>query len=224
MYSFVKNKSLIKNIESFGSTLIKDLIKRINKQKYIRVQKELFGSGSEELIVQNDKGVIIIDYNLIVYAFFEGNSLYDCKKIREFVKKNFDESLTQFGCEISKDHSLSLAAENLTIDDYKDTPFIINLNIVFEFGPEYWIQLAHFKKSDAKKERWFWYNVPNTNSLMKRVEECKECDLWKDVQNIYLEKMNDFSKIFNRNADWFYCYAAAITEVENKNSDYDGED
>ncbi|VEU61304.1 Uncharacterised protein (plasmid) [Mycoplasmopsis fermentans] len=127
MYSFVKNKSLIKNIESFGSTLIKDLIKRINKQKYIRVQKELFGSGSEELIVQNDKGVIIIDYNLIVYAFFEGNSLYDCKKIREFVKKNFDESLTQLGCEISKDHSLSLTAENLTIDDYKDTPFIINL-------------------------------------------------------------------------------------------------
>ncbi|WP_258408839.1 hypothetical protein [Mycoplasmopsis fermentans] len=39
MYSFVKNKSLIKNIESFGSTLIKDLIKRINKQKYLEFKK-----------------------------------------------------------------------------------------------------------------------------------------------------------------------------------------
>ena len=103
MYKFVKDKDFLHSMRSVCSDIVNQLVQIINNQDFLTVKAHLIGSGAKNLITQNENEPIDLDYNLVVI-----NSewdIYDCKKIKEYIKEKFNyvlENNDEHDCNDSK--------------------------------------------------------------------------------------------------------------------------
>ena len=94
------------------------------------VKAHLIGSGAKNLITQNGNEPIDLNYNLVVI-----NSewdIYDCKKIKEYIKEKFNYVLENNDEHDCNDSKSCLSTKKMHLEGDNSTKFSIDLAIVFE--------------------------------------------------------------------------------------------
>lgn len=70
MYHYIEDKDFLKRMKSLCSDIINQLVQSINNDSVMTVEAHLVGSGARNLITQNAKEPIDLDYNLRVLEVF----------------------------------------------------------------------------------------------------------------------------------------------------------
>ena len=97
MYKFVKDKDFLHSMRSVCSDIVNQLVQIINNQDFLTVKAHLIGSGAKNLITQNENEPIDLDYNLVIININSSWDINDCKQIKEYVKKKFNDVLRNNG-------------------------------------------------------------------------------------------------------------------------------
>lgn len=210
MYQFVKDKDYLNRVKRIGHEIVNQLCLKINSSKYLHVKKELIGSGAKNLITQNGNGPIDLDFNLNITEC--SGDINDCYKIKEFIRKNFNEILKSWNLEDINDSTSALTTKPIIIDNKTNPYFTIDVAIIKNdrYGSH---RLIHQKTGDTRNDKWIWNLIPNSNNLEEKIEYIKTCNKWSDLRNTYLIKKNHYLKSNDKYHPSFKCYIEAINEV-----------
>lgn len=218
MYDYISNKDneFLSKMRSVCSDLVNQLVQHINADNTLYVEANLVGSGAKHLETQNNDEPVDLDYNLVILDT-NGVDINDCKEIKEYVRKAFNEVLSKNGWGDCKDSTSALTTEKRHFKKGNQTEFSIDLAIIFE-GKNNWYRLIHEKTGFTSLDRYYWNEGPDSKNLVKRVKWIKDRKLWNDVRTVYLDKKNMYLKRNDNNHPSFICYVEAVNEVYYANT------
>ena len=215
MYHYIEDKDFLKRMKSLCSDIINQLVQSINNDSVMTVEAHLVGSGARNLITQNAKEPIDLDYNLCVLEVF-GISFNDGRAIKEHIKKHFNAVLKSNKWSDCQDSTSALSTELREFTKGNKTEFSIDLAIVRErnYG---WERLIHRKTGFVCYDQWYWNEAPNSRGLADKVGTIKEENLWLEVRDLYLDKKNMYlSRGDKENHPSFNVYIETINEIYYK--------
>lgn len=215
MYHFIEDKEFLKNLRSTCSNIVNQLVQRINNDSIMTVEAHLVGSGARKLETQNAKQPIDLDYNLNILETHEID-INDCRKIKEYVRKQFNIILNNNGWEDCQDSTSVLSTKYHHFKNGNQTPFKIDLAIVTEYSRS-WFRLIHQKTGFVNEDRYFWNEAPDSKGLASKVDKIKSYGLWKSVRETYLDKKNMYLKRQDKFHPSFNCYIEAVNQVFSQN-------
>lgn len=199
------------------SNLINELVQYINNEDYLRVEAILIGSEARNLITQNDKESIDLDYNLNITKI-NGN-INDGKKLKEYIRKAFNIVLKRNNWGDCKDSTSALTTEKRRVAKGNDTEFSIDLAITYEDNSGLRHRLIHDKTGTIVLDRWYWNQSPNSKQLKQKARRLKEANLWDDVRETYQKKKNMYLRRNDNDHPSFVCYIEAVNEIYNRDFD-----
>lgn len=214
MYHYVEDKEFLKEMKSLCSKIINQLVQSINNDSVMTVKAELVGSGAKNLITQNGKEAIDLDYNLCIEEVFELN-FNDSMRIKEYIKKHFNTVLNNNGWGDCQDSTSVITTEKRYFTNENKTPFSIDLAIVRKINGN-WERLIHDKTGFVNLDRWYWNIAPNSRGLSDKVYEIKKENLWNEVRDLYLAKKNIYLRRQDYNHPSFIIYLETINEIYDK--------
>lgn len=214
MYHYVEDKEFLKEMKSLCSKIINQLVQSINNDSVMTVKAELVGSGAKNLITQNGKEAIDLDYNLCIEEVFELNFNYSMR-IKEYIKKHFNTVLNNNGWGDCQDSTSVITTEKRYFTNGNKTPFSIDLAIVRKINGN-WERLIHDKTGFVNLDRWYWNIAPNSRGLSDKVYEIKKENLWNEVRDLYLAKKNIYLRRQDYNHPSFIIYLETINEIYDK--------
>lgn len=215
MYKFIEDKDFLHSMRSVCSDIVNQLIVAINNEDFLTVQAHLIGSGAKNLITQNENEDIDLDYNLVIININSSWDINDCKQIKEYVKKKFNDVLKNSGLGACSDSKSCLSTKKLHfIEDYQ-TKFSIDLAIVYEDKYGNWRRLIHKKTGIVFLDEWIWNISRNSKELTNKVKWIKDNNLWSKLRNAYLNKKNMYLKRGDNEHPSFICYIEAVNEIYN---------
>lgn len=214
MYHLVEDKVFIKKMKNVCSGIINELVQLINNEGLLEVEAHLVGSGASNLITQNGKGPVDLDYNLCILDYFEFD-IDDCEEIKEYIRKSFNKILKRKGWGDCRDSKSALTTKQKIIDDTNKTKCSIDLCIV-TVDCDGWYRLIHKKTGYTQRDEWIWNPGKNSKKLIDKVRWLKENDCWEEVRETYVDKKNMYLKRQDYNHSSFNCYIEAVNEVYNK--------
>lgn len=213
MYKFIENKNFLHDMRRFCSDIVNQLVQTINNEGFLTVQAHLIGSGAKNLITQNGNEPIDLDYNLVVI-----NSewdIYDCKKIKEYIKEKFNYVLENNDEHDCNDSKSCLSTKKMHLEGDDSTKFSIDLAIVCEDQDGAWHRLIHKKTGCVDHDEWIWNISRNSKELTNKVKWIKDNNLWSELRNAYLDKKNMYLKRGDNEHPSFICYIEAVNEIYN---------
>ena len=154
MYKFVKDKDFLHSMRSFYSDIVNQLVQTINNEDFLNVQAHLIGSGAKNLITQNENEPIDLDYNLVIININSSWDINDCKQIKEYVKKKFNDVLRNNGLNDCSDSKSCLSTKKMNFKKGNPTKFSIDLAIVYEDQDGTWYRLIHEKTGYSNRDSW----------------------------------------------------------------------
>ena len=90
MYDWVKDRDFLGRMKALCADLVNQLVQAINSDGKMTVKQHLVGSGAKNLITQNAKEPIDLDYNLEIVD--SGSfAINDGRGIKKYVQRMFDE-------------------------------------------------------------------------------------------------------------------------------------
>lgn len=215
MYHYIEDKDFLKRMKSLCSDIINQLVQSINNDSVMTVEAQLVGSGARNLITQNAKEPIDLDYNLCVLEVF-GISLSDGKAIKEHIQKHFNAVLSYNGWNNCQDSTSALSTELRHFTKGNKTEFKIDLAIVWESDYS-WKRLIHSKTGIVDLDQWYWNEAPCSKELVDKVEAIKDENLWLEVIYLYLDKKNMYlCRGDKKNHPSFNVYIETINEIYYK--------
>lgn len=215
MYKFIEDKDFLHSMRSVCSDIVNQLIVAINNEDFLTVQAHLIGSGAKNLITQNENEDIDLDYNLVIININSSWDINDCKQIKEYVKKKFNDVLKNSGLGACSDSKSCLSTKKLHfIEDYQ-TKFSIDLAIVYEDKYGNWRRLIHKKTGIVFLDEWIWNISRNSKELTNKVKWIKDNNLWSKLRNAYLNKKNMYLRRGDNEHPSFICYIEAVNEIYN---------
>ncbi len=215
MYHWIEDKQFLGMMRGLCSGIVNQLVQAINNDGAIFVRQHLVGSGAKNLITQNTNQPIDLDYNLEIVECSEFN-INDCRAIKEYVRKKFDEVLSRAGWNNCQDSTSALTTEIYRFTEGVQTGFSIDLCIVRKGSYGRWERLIHEKVGYTWLDRYFWNEARQSNGLEDRIQWLKENDCWLEVRETYLEKKNMYLSRGDRDHPSFIVYIEAVNEVFNK--------
>lgn len=213
MIQFIEDKKFLGMMRRECSDVVNRLVQNINKDNYLKVEMQMVGSGGRNLETQNSNQPVDLDYNINI-LHINGN-INDCKKIKEYVRKQFNIALKSKGWGDCKDSTSALTTEQRYFKESNQTPFSIDVAITCE-SKDSWYRLIHQKTGIFQEDNWIWNEGQDSKGLTKKVNKIKKYNLWNDVRNAYLDKKNMYLKRRDYNHSSFNCYIEAVNEVYNK--------
>lgn len=213
MYHYVEDKDFLKCMKNQCYDIVNQLVISINKDTVMKVRAELIGSGAKNLVTQNEKESIDLDYNIIIGVKYV--SAYDERKIKEYVRKQFDTILKKNGWGDCKDSRSVLSTEKGTFVKGNKTAFSIDLAIVHEDESGSY-RLIHEKSGIASQDRYFWNKVPDSKGLQKKVSDIKANKLWDKIRKEYLRKKNMYLSRNDSDHPSYVVYIETINEIYSK--------
>ena len=211
MYHYVEDKDFLKRARKACASLLQELEIRL-REKGMNTQFFLIGSGARNMVTQNEAEPIDFDYNLNIISCEDWN---DCKKIKETVRKTFNEVLNENGLPDCNDSTSALTTKPIYFKDDRDIDFSIDLAIVTKNYDEIWERLIHDKKTTPT--RYFWNQAPNSNDYNTKSKEIKKVPgMWEEVREKYLDKKNMYLKRNDHYHPSFVCYIEAVNEIYSK--------
>lgn len=216
MYHYIEDKKFLGDMHRDCADVVNQLVQLINNEGLIKVKAHLVGSGAKNMITQNGKASVDLDYNLEVTDFLKMGSR-DCKKIKEYVKSCFDDILCKNDWGYCNDSTSVLTTKLQQFAKGNQTKYKIDLAIVTQFNGQ-WSRLIHEKAPTVQCGRYMWNQVPNSHGLEKKVDALKKHpQLWQHVRDAYLEKKNMYLRRQDKNHPSFNVYIEAVNEVYNAN-------
>ena len=229
MYNYVTDKQLISSMRSLSVNMMQDLC-HILKEKYdIGAMFNLVGSGARNLILQNANEPIDLDYNLKIVRSDD----WDCKYIKECVRKAFNIVLRKHGWRDCEDSKSSLTTKKYYIPGSK-TLFSIDVCIVCEDEDGNLYRLIHKKTgytnlnsisyaasiyagliTRRSVNEYYWNKAPNSRDIKFKVDYIKSNGKWKLVREQYKKIKNRYLTQNNHNHPSFICYIEAVNNVYN---------
>ena len=212
MYHYIEDKDFLKRMKSLCSDIINRLVQSINNDSVMTVEAHLVGSGARNLITQNAKEPIDLDYNLCVLEVF-GISFNDGRAIKEHIRKHFNSILQSFDLDDCQDSTSAFSTNFIVFKKGNKTNFKIDLGIVRErqYG---WERLIHRKTGFVCYDQWYWNEAPNSRGLADKVDAIKVENLWLEVRDLYLDKKNMYlSRGDKENHPSFNVYIETINEI-----------
>lgn len=210
MYTYVKDKTFLKEAQSACSKLIKELEVELRKKKIINSQMFLVGSGGKKMITQNGDGEIDFDYNLNILSCDDWN---DAREIKEAVRLCFNTVMHNHGLADVEDSRSSLTSKPIRFSEGNQTPFHIDLAIVAQDEEGFWHRLIHIKTGFVYRDSWIWNRAPNSDKVRERADKIKKAGKWNDVFDRYLFKKNYYLRLNDYNHPSFVCYIEAVNEI-----------
>ena len=215
MYHYIEDKDFLKRMKSLCSDIINQLVQSINNDSVMIVEAHLVGSGARNLITQNAKEPIDLDYNLCVLEVF-GISFNDGRAIKEHIRKHFNSILQRFDLNDCQDSTSALSTSRIHFTKGNKTEFSIDLAIVRErnYG---WERLIHRKTGFVAYDQWYWNEAPNSRGLAEKVDAIKNENIWLEVRDLYLDKKNMYlSRGDKEYHPSFNVYIETINEIYYK--------
>ena len=215
MYHYIEDKDFLKRMKSLCSDIINRLVQSINNDSVMTVEAHLVGSGARNLITQNVKEPIDLDYNLCVLEVF-GISFNDGRAIKEHIRKHFNFILQSFDLDDCQDSTSAFSTNLIVFKKGNKTNFKIDLGIVRERNYD-WERLIHHKTGFISSDQWYWNEAPNSRGLAEKVDAIKNENLWLDVRDLYLDKKNMYlSRGDKEYHPSFNVYIETINEIYYK--------
>lgn len=126
MYHYIEDKEFIKNLRSVCSSIVNQLVQRINNGNVMEVEAHMVGSGARNLETQNANNPIDLDYNIGIVKLYSYN-INDCGKIKEYIKKEFNKVLASHEWGDCKDSTSVLNTQYRQFKNGNKTNFKIDL-------------------------------------------------------------------------------------------------
>ena len=163
MYHEISDKQFLSSMKELCFRMMNELKMSIYNNTPIEVEMELVGSGAKNLILQNAKEPIDLDFNANIVGWEESvNIRKDAREIKECVRKEFNRILKKFGLEDCQDSTSALTTNLIHFTKGNKTEFSIDLAIVYEDDYGRWNRLIHEKTGNAAYDRWYWNEIPNS--------------------------------------------------------------
>ena len=184
MYNYVTNKKLISSMRSCCGDMMQDLCHTLKEVSDIGAEVTLVGSGARNLILQNANEPIDLDYNLKIVR----SDNWDCKYIKECVRKAFNIVLRKHGWRDCEDSKSSLTTKKHYLPGGK-TLFSIDVCIVYEDEDGNFYRLIHKKTGNTNVNNiayaasiyaglvtrrpvneYYWNMAPNSRNIKFKVD------------------------------------------------------
>ena len=214
MYHFIEDKDYVKRMKSVCSDLINQLVQNINKDDVMEVAAHLVESGAKNLITQNAKERVDLDYNLEIIECWE-YGINNCREIKTYIINKFNEVLRNNDWGDCKDSTSAITTEERVFKKGNKTPFSIDLCIV-RTDRNGWYRLIHNKTGFVCYDTYIWNPARNSNNLPRKVDWLKENDLWNEVRKTYLDKKNMYLTRNDYDHNSFIIYIETINEVYDR--------
>ena len=214
MYQYVSRDAL-SGVRSCCSDLINQLKQRINNDGELEVTAYLVGSGARNMVTQNANEPIDLDYNLeILSPHFPGWG-WDGRRIKEYIKEQFDDILCANGWGYCRDSTSVLTTKKRLL---KGAPFRFSIDLaILRQDSLGYHRLIHAKTGFTDRDQWYWNQVPYSQGLDKRVKRLKERHLWNEVRDTYLDKKDLYlSRQEQTRHPSFNVYIEAVNQVHDK--------
>ena len=108
MFDYVKDKEFLSRVRNLCGEIMQDFCHCLKKDHDIGAIFYLVGSGARNLIVQNARSPIDLDYNLEIVRC---EDYEDCRYIKECARKSFNKALKKHGWEDCDDSTSSLTTK-----------------------------------------------------------------------------------------------------------------
>ena len=215
MYHWIEDKEFLNRMKARCSDIVNQLVQAINSEGRMEVKQHLVGSGAKNLIVQNGREPIDLDYNLEIVDSGEFD-INDCRGIKDYVKEVFDEVLDKVGWDNCQDSTSALTTYRYHFIEGNQTEYSIDLCIICVDRDGSWYRLIHEKTGFVQLDRYYWNEAKKSRGLTDRVEWLKENDCWLEVRETYLDKKNMYLTRNDYNHHSFNVYIESVNEIYNK--------
>lgn len=212
MYHWVTDKKFLGNMKIECSDAVNRLVQLINAEGKMKVKQHLVGSGDRNMILQNAKEPIDLDYNLEIIDFGVF-SVNDCRGIKRYVQQKFDEVLQKKNWGHCQDSTSALTTIKKHFKTGNQTPFKIDLCITYKSNDGHWMRLIHEKTGYAASDQYIWNSARDSRGLNERIMWLQENDHWDEVRERYMEKKNMYLRRGDHEHPSFIEYVEAVNEV-----------
>ena len=144
MYHEIPDKNFLSNMKELCFRMMNELKMSIYNNTPIEVEMDLVGSGAKNLILQNAKEPIDLDFNANIVGWEESvNIRKDAREIKECIRKEFNRILKKYGLDDCQDSTSALTTNLIHFAKGNKTEFSIDLAIVYEDDYGRWNRLIH---------------------------------------------------------------------------------
>ena len=230
MYNYVTDKQLISTMRSLCGNIMQELCHALKEEYDIGATFTLVGSGARNLILQNANEPIDLDYNLEIVRSDD----WDCRYIKECVRKAFNIVLRKHGWRDCEDSKSSLTTKKHYFPRISDTEFSMDVCIVYEDEDGNFYRLIHKKTGYATLnsityvtsiyprvatrscgDEYYWNKAPQSKNINDKVHYIKSNGKWELVREQYKSIKNRYLTQNDYNHPSFICYIEAVNNVYN---------
>lgn len=210
MFTYVKSRSITKEMRRRSSKLLNELRGKLKKESDINAGIRIVGSCRHNLVTRNGNKNPDVDYNLLITS----SPNYDGRWVKETVRKAFNKALNDNGLGDCQDSKSVLTVTGIPLPNADIKSFAMDLGIVRENDQtKKMMRLVHFKTGFIQADQYSWEEIPDSDSVKAKEEAIKKAGCWVEVRDRYLELKN----MYLRNMDYdhlsYVVYIEAINEV-----------
>lgn len=211
MYHYVEDKDFLNRMKQLCGEIMQSLSHQLKEDYDIGSVPVLIGSGAKNLIMQNEKEPIDLDYNLEIVRCANFN---DCRTLKENVRKAFNKVLSNYGWGNCEDSTSSLTTEMRYFNSGNRTEFSIDVCVVTQDADKYY-RLIHNKTGWVSMDTYYWNEAPNSHKIKSKIDHIKKHGQWLLVREQYERLKNKYLKQNDHNHPSFICYIEAVNNVYN---------
>lgn len=216
MFHYIEDKQLLSAVRQQGGKILQDTCHILKEEFDIGAYPRLVGSGGRNLVTQNERQPIDLDYNLHIVRC---ENFRDCRDIKESVRKAFNKALRLHGLPDCEDSTSCLTTKRMFVYLWNSPLFSIDVCIVTEYKGSIY-RLIHEKTGDTAFDKYYWNEAPNSKKVNTKADFIKRHGKWQLVREKYLELKNHYLRQQDTNHPSFICYIEAVNNVYNTRRDW----
>ena len=162
MYHYLDDKEFLHKMRSLSGEIMQLVCHYLKEDYDIGTNFYLVGSGARNLILQNEKKRVDLDYNLEIVRC---ENYEDCKCLKECVRKTFNKVLDEYRLHDCEDSTSSLTSKPIQFKTGNDTEFSIDICITTKDEKGNYHRLIHEKTGWTFHDRYFWNIAPQSKNL-----------------------------------------------------------
>lgn len=213
MYHYVEDKEFLGRMRQLCGDIMQDLCHVLKIDYEIGAVFYLVGSGAKNLILQNEKEPIDLDYNLEIVGCEDYEK---CKVIKENVRKALNKVLNSYNFGTCDDSTSSLTTKNIHFIKGNPTEFSMDVAITCKDTEDNYYRLIHKKGKNNRYDQYYWNIAPNSKKIREKAKKIKNTGKWNDVREQYKNIKNKYLRANDHNHPSFTCYIEAVNNVYNK--------
>lgn len=204
MYRFVTNAQVTPYRRRCQQCLVM-MQNRLRKEKNLKFEILLVGSGASGLVTRNGSEPFDLDYNLIFHHLQEPYITHP-EKLKELIRHTLDETT---GDEVSFGQD-STASITYNVKDNKGVvQFSFDVALIYQPPKAKTLcRLIH----DKNRETYMWNEIRNSSGLAEKEKMIRKQGHWNELREIYLDKKNRCLSSGEKKPS-FVLYIEAVNEV-----------